>query len=101
MTEHHGAQHHVFGQFVCLRLDHQHRLLRAGDDQIELARFEFGRGRIEHILAVGIAHARSADRPLNGMPETASAAEAPIIAGMSESTSLFDDMTVATTCTSL
>ena len=39
--------------------------------------------------------------PLNGMPESASAAEAPIIAGMSGSTSGLTDTTVATICTSL
>jgi hypothetical protein len=35
------------------------------------------------------------------MPEIASAAEAPIIAGMSGSISGFSDITVHTTCTSL
>ena len=39
--------------------------------------------------------------PLNGMPDSASAAETPIIAGMSESTSGFTDITVATTWISL
>ena len=39
-------------------------------------------------------------RPLKGMPDTASAADAPSIAGMSGSISLFKDITVAITCTS-
>ncbi len=36
VAENHGAEHHVFGQLLRFRLDHQHGLLRAGDDQIEL-----------------------------------------------------------------
>jgi hypothetical protein len=39
--------------------------------------------------------------PWNGTPDSASAAEAPSIAGMSASMSGFIEMTVATTCTSL
>jgi hypothetical protein len=39
--------------------------------------------------------------PLNGIPDSASAAEAPIIAGMSESISGSTDSTWMTTCTSL
>ncbi|CFN64584.1 Uncharacterised protein [Bordetella pertussis] len=39
--------------------------------------------------------------PLNGMPEMASAAEAPIMAGMSGSMSGLTDSVWMTTCTSL
>ena len=39
--------------------------------------------------------------PANGMSETLSAAEAPIMASTSESFSWSDDSTVATTCISL
>ena len=45
-----------------LRLDHQHRWLRAGDHQIELRSRLIGAGRIEQILAIAITHASSADR---------------------------------------
>ena len=37
MAEHHGAEHDVFGELLGFRLDHQHGVLRAGDDEIELA----------------------------------------------------------------
>ncbi len=37
MPEHHRAEHHVLTKFLCFRFDHQHRVLRAGDDEIELA----------------------------------------------------------------
>ena len=36
MAEHHGAQHHLLGQLLGFRFDHQHAFLGAGDDQIEL-----------------------------------------------------------------
>ena len=39
---HHRLQHRVFAEFLGLQLDHQHRVRRAGDDQIE--------GRILHLL---------------------------------------------------
>jgi hypothetical protein len=39
--------------------------------------------------------------PLNGRPDTASAADAPISAGMSAGMSGFTDSTWITTCTSL
>ena len=39
--------------------------------------------------------------PLNGSPEIANAAEAPMIEGTAGSTSLFSDITVTITCTSL
>ena len=37
VAEHHGAEHDVFGELFRFRFDHQHRVLRAGDDEIELA----------------------------------------------------------------
>ncbi len=36
MAEHHGAEHHVLGQLLGLRLDHQHGVGGAGDDEVEL-----------------------------------------------------------------
>ena len=37
VAEHHGAEHDVLGQLFCFRLHHHHGVLRAGDDEIELA----------------------------------------------------------------
>ena len=62
VAEHHRAEHHVLGQLLRLRLDHQHRVLGAGDDQVELRLLELRRGRVEHVLAVDVADARGADR---------------------------------------
>jgi hypothetical protein len=36
VAEHHGAEHDVLGQFLGFRLDHQHGVAGAGDDEIEL-----------------------------------------------------------------
>ncbi len=62
VTEHHGAEHDLFGQFLRFQLNHQHRILRAGDDEIELALFHLVDGRVEHVFAVAEADARGADR---------------------------------------
>jgi hypothetical protein len=35
-AEHDGAEHHVLGQFLGLRFDHQDGVLRARDDEVEL-----------------------------------------------------------------
>ena len=37
VAEHHRAQHDLFGQLLGFRFDHHHGVLRAGDDEIELA----------------------------------------------------------------
>ena len=37
VAEHHGAEHDVLGQLLGLRLHHQHRVLGAGDDEVEMA----------------------------------------------------------------
>jgi hypothetical protein len=37
VAEHHGAQHHVFGQLLRFGLDHQHGGFGAGHDQVHLA----------------------------------------------------------------
>ena len=62
VTEHHRAQHHFFVELLGLRLDHQHRVGRAGDHQVELALRHFVDLRIEHIFVVDEADARRADR---------------------------------------
>ena len=36
VAEHDGAEHDVFGQFLGFRLDHQHGVGGAGDDEVEL-----------------------------------------------------------------
>ena len=62
VAEHDGAQHHVLGKLVGFRFDHQHRLLGAGDDEVQLRGLELGLGRVQDVLAVDVAHARGADR---------------------------------------
>ena len=62
MAEHHGAEHDVFGELLGFRLDHQHGVLGAGDDEIELALGHLVDLRVEHILVVDEADAGGADR---------------------------------------
>ena len=62
VAEHHGAEHDVFGQLLGFRLDHQHGVLRAGDDEIELALRHLVELRVEHVFVVDEADARGADR---------------------------------------
>ena len=64
--EHDGAQHVVFGQFLDLGLDHHHRVVGAGDDQVELALRHLVEGRVEHVFAVDEADAGGADRAHEG-----------------------------------
>ena len=66
VAEHHRAEHDLLGQLVSFRLDHQHGVLGAGDDEIELALLHLVDGRIEHVLVVGEADARAADRAHEG-----------------------------------
>ena len=101
VAEHHGAEHDVFGQLLGLRLDHQHGVLRAGDDEIELA---FG-----HLSSVGLRTysllmkpTRAAPiGPMNGAPDSVSAAEEATSARMSGSFSRSCDSVVTITCVSL
>ena len=62
VAEHHGAEHDVLGQLLGLRFHHQHRVLRAGDDEIELAFRHLVDLRIEHVFVVDEADAGAADR---------------------------------------
>ena len=66
VTEGHGAQHLVFGELGRLRFDHEHTLLGAGHDQIEVGRRALLVGRVQHIGAVGEADATPPDRPHEG-----------------------------------
>ncbi len=58
------AEHHVFGEDVGFGLDHQHRVGRAGDDEVELRVRHVLGDRVQHVLAVDVGDARGADRAL-------------------------------------
>ena len=66
VAEHHRAEHHVFAQFLCFGFDHQHRVLRAGHHEVELALRHLVEQRIEHVFIVDEADARGADRAHEG-----------------------------------
>ena len=71
VAEHHGAEHDLLGQLLGFRLDHQHRVLGAGDDQIELGFLHLVDRRVEHVFVVGEADAGAADRAHEGRAATA------------------------------
>ena len=60
--EHHCAEHDVFRQLLGFGFDHHHGVERPGNDQVELALFDLGLGRVEDIFAVLEADAGAADR---------------------------------------
>ena len=62
VAEDDGAEHHLLGQLLRLGLDHQHGLLGARDDEVELRFLELGRGRVQHVLAVQVSDASGPDR---------------------------------------
>ena len=64
MTEHYGTEHHVFGQDVGLRFDHQNGVGGSRDDQIELRFLQRFAGRVQQVLAVLVADAGGTDRAL-------------------------------------
>jgi hypothetical protein len=66
MTEHDGAEHDLFREFLGLRLDHQHRILRAGDDEVEIRQLLLLDGGVEDVFAIDVADARRTDRAHEG-----------------------------------
>ena len=66
VSEHHGAEHDVFVEFLGFRFHHQHGIGRAGDHEIELGFDHFVQRRVEHILVIDEADAGRADRALEG-----------------------------------
>ena len=66
VAEHHRAEHDLFGQLLGFQLHHQHGVLGAGDDEVELALLHLVDGRVEHVFVVDEADARAADRAHEG-----------------------------------
>jgi hypothetical protein len=68
MSEHDAAQDLVLAQFLDLGFDHHHRVVGAGDHEIEAVGLvlDLVESRVEHVLAADIAHARRADRAHEG-----------------------------------
>ena len=62
VTEHHRIEHYRFRQHLRLRLDHQHRVLRSRDDEVQIRRRGLLEGRIENELACDVSDPRRAHR---------------------------------------
>ncbi len=59
---HDGAEHDFLGELLGFRLHHQHRVGRAGHDEVEGRAFLLGKGGVELVLVVDIGDARRPDR---------------------------------------
>ncbi len=66
MTGHHGLQHRLLGELLGLRFDHQHRIGRAGDDEVEDGFLHLLDRRVDLDLVLDEADARAADRTHEG-----------------------------------
>ncbi len=62
VAEHHGAEHDLLGQLLRFGFHHQHRVLGAGDDEVEIAFGHLVDLRIEDVFVVDEADPRRADR---------------------------------------
>ena len=62
VAEHHRAEHHLFRKLLGFGFDHQHGVVGAGDDEIELGLGHLVERRVEHELVVDEADAGGADR---------------------------------------
>ncbi len=60
----HGVEHDALAESIGFRLDHQHRVLGAGDNQIERRLLELREGGIQDELAVDVADPRRTDGPV-------------------------------------
>ena len=95
------ADHFFFGRFLRARLDHHDRVGAAGDDQVDLALLALGVGRIDRRTAPSTRPTRTPAIVFsNGIDESASAADAPVIASTSESFSASAEISSATICVS-
>ena len=66
LAEHYGAEHHILGEFLCFRLDHQHGVGGACDHEVERALAHLVDHRVQRVFAGDIADARGADRAQEG-----------------------------------
>ena len=60
MAEHDGAEHDFFGELLGFRFHHQHGVLGAGHDEVELGFGATVDGEVQHILAID--HSRRGQR---------------------------------------
>ena len=64
--EHDGAEHDLFRKLLGFGFDHHHRIVGAGDDEVELAFLDLVHRRVELIFAVLVADAGGGDRAHEG-----------------------------------
>ena len=59
---HDGAQHDIFRKALRFRFDHQHGILRAGNDQLQVRLFQRCDTGVQHVVAIDVADFSRADR---------------------------------------
>ena len=62
VAEHHGVEHHVFGQAIGFGFDHQHGAFGTGHHEVQPAFGHLGDLRVADEFTVDVAHAASTDR---------------------------------------
>ena len=83
MGEHDGVQDLFFRDFVSAAFNHEDGVFRTGDDDIHVALFALGDGRVDDELAIDAADADTGNRPAKGIWDMHSDTDAPIIAAIS------------------
>ena len=66
MAEHDRAKHDLLGKLVRFRLDHQHRVLRACDDEIELRLVHLVNVGVQNVLVANQGNASTCDGTIEG-----------------------------------
>ena len=66
VTVDHAAQHDFFAELLRFGFDHQHGRFGTGHDQVHLGRVQLRGSRVQHVLAIDVAHASGADRAIEG-----------------------------------
>ena len=66
VREHNSAEHGFFRKLLGFGFNHHHRVLRGGDDEVEVTGGNLFVGRVEDIFAVDITDACGADRAHEG-----------------------------------
>ena len=66
VAEDHGTEHHILGEAIGLGFHHHHTVTGAGDDEMKIRFLELRGGRVQDVLAIGVADAGGADRAVEG-----------------------------------
>lgn len=66
VAEHDGAEHDFLVEFLGFGFNHQHGVVRTGDDEVENRLFHLVEMRVQNVFAVDVTDARATDRAHEG-----------------------------------